>query len=134
MRRVCLTIKVSATGLEPNRLVAIAKAWPVDRLPFHVDGKGWLRPRPVGFALHACDLLSDEADWDAETWAMQPDALARLESAMSWLLDQVDGEVLVEALWDGDRATSETDISRAGFLGIVRAGELGTKTRYVIDS
>lgn len=134
MQRVCLTIKVSATNLEPDELVAIAKAWPVDRMPFHVDGKGWLRPRPVGFALHACDLLGDDADWDAETWAMEPEALPRLERSLSWLLDQVEGRVLVEALWDGDRAKSEVATSRASFLGIVRAGELGTKTRYLIDN
>jgi hypothetical protein len=114
-------------------LVAIAKAWPADRMPFGVDGKGWLRPRPVGFALRACDLLSEEADWDADTWAMKPEAVPKLTDAFTWLLDKVDGEVTVEALWDGDAATGEKRTSRAAFLDIVRDGALGTKTRYVID-
>jgi hypothetical protein len=130
---VCLTIKVSSVDLDPDRLVAIAKAWPADRMPFHVDGKGWLRRRPIGFALHACDLLNDQADWNGETWAMQPEALPKLADAFAWLLDEIDGEVTAEALWDGDRATSETTTSRAGFLDIVRAGALGTKTRYAIE-
>ena len=130
---MCLTIRVSSTGLDPDRLVAIAKAWPADRMPFDVDGKGWLRPRPVGFALHACDLLSDEADWDAETWAMRSELLPKLTDAFTWLLDEIDGVVTAEALWEGDRATSEKSTSRAAFLDIVRRGVWGSKTRYVID-
>lgn len=129
---MCLTIKVSAAALDPDQLLAIAQAWPEDRMPFHVDGKGWLRPRPVGFALHACELLSDDADWNADTWAMQADASTALTAAFAWLLDEIDGEITAEAIWEGDRATSEETTSRAAFLDLVSRSALGTKTRYTV--
>ena len=130
---MCMTIKASSADVEPDRIVAIARAWPADKTPFYVDGRGGLRPKPIGFALHGCDLLSDEADWDAETWEMKPEALPKLADSFAWLFDQIDQGLIVEALWDGGRHGETVATSAPAFLEVVRAGAIGTKTRYVIE-
>jgi hypothetical protein len=129
---MCLIITAELQGIDPERLPALAETWPKERLPFAVRSGGWLRPRPVKLALDGCDLLADDADWNAETWAMEPDSLEQLADAFAWLFDQHTGDVVVEALWLGDRPETACVLTPAEFLDIVRRGAIGTKTRYVV--
>jgi hypothetical protein len=67
----------------------------------------WAQNRPVRAKISeeggcACSLLSDDADWNAETWSMRPDVLDRLGMTLQILAMQGPPGVIVEALWVGD--------------------------------
>lgn len=129
---MCLIISAEVPGVDESGLRDITRAWPDSGLHFTVEGRGLLgrhRPR-LGF--HACDLLSDDADWNAATWAMTPDGVAHLTEAWLRLFERVPGDVVAQALWDGDRPETEQTLTQAEFLDLVRHGSLGTKTRYLI--
>ena len=73
-------------------------------------------------------LLSDEADWNAMTWDMEPTGLERLALTLEWLQEELRGEFTFEALAGEDPI--EKRVSRPELLRIVRAGQIGTRTRY----
>lgn len=101
-------------------------------LAFAVQGPGLLRRHQPRLALHACDLLSDEADWNAPTWATTDEGARRLRTSLERLFELIAGEMTVAALWDGDHAEADAPISRGDLLGTIAASGLGTKTRYIV--
>ena len=74
------------------------------------------------------DLLTDDADWDAPTWAMDPVGLERLATTLSWLYDNIPGDLTFEAVWGSIK--NELPVNRDQLLAIVRAGEIGNGTVY----
>lgn len=78
------------------------------------------------------DFLTDEADWDAVTWAMAPEGLERLATTLEWLYSELPGEFAFEAT-RGEEPIEKL-VSRDELLRIVRAGRLGTRTRYRVRS
>ena len=77
-------------------------------------------------------MLSDDADWNADTWAMRPDVVEPLAKTLEVLLQQGPRHMAVEALWAGDRSLEETRVTPAELAHIVRTTGLGTKRRYVV--
>jgi len=75
------------------------------------------------------DLLTDEADWDAETWDMDPEGLEELAVTLEWIFEQLPGDLTFQSTW-GDPIEHETRVSRSELLDVVRRGEIGTLTRY----
>lgn len=129
---MCLTIIAEIPGVDERGLKDIIRGWPDAGLAFGAEGKGLLGRHQPRLAFHACDLLSDDADWNAPTWAMTPESLVELADLWVRLFERVPGDVAAQALWDGDRAEAEQALSRAEFVDVVRQGALGTKTRYLI--
>jgi hypothetical protein len=127
-----LTISAEIPGVDEPGLKDIIRGWPDDGLAFGAEGKGVLSRHRPRLAFHACDLLSDDADWNAPTWAMTPESLVELADLWVRLFERVQRDVAAQALWDGDRAEVEQALSRAEFMEVVRQGALGTKTRYLI--
>jgi hypothetical protein len=78
------------------------------------------------------DLLTDEADWNAMTWGMDPAGLERLALTVEWLEEELPGEFTFEALAGEDPI--EKRVSRPELLRIVRAGQIGTRTRYRVPA
>jgi hypothetical protein len=80
----------------------------------------------------AQDLLTDEADWNAITWDMDPAGLERLALTLEWLQEELPGEFLFEAL--AGEEPIEKRVSRPELLRLVRAGQIGTRTRYRVPA
>ena len=78
------------------------------------------------------DLLTDEADWNAMTWDMDPAGLERLAVTVEWLYEELPREFTFEAL--AGENPIEKRVSRPELLRIVRAGQIGTRTRYRIPA
>lgn len=129
---MCLTITVEVADLSEQELGALAREVSTSDLDFSTQGPGLLRRHAPCLAVHSCELLSEDADWDAATWSMTDDGARKLSAALGRLCELTSGEVSVAALWDGGRAEMEQAISQQEFLRIAAASELGTRTRYVI--
>jgi hypothetical protein len=129
---MCLTITVEVADLSEQELGSLARAVSTGELGFASQGRGLLRRHGPRLAAHGCELLAEDADWDAATWSMTDDGKRRLSAALGRLFQQTAGNVRFAAIFDGDRAETEEAISRRDLLEIVAAGELGTKTQYVI--
>jgi hypothetical protein len=80
----------------------------------------------------AHELLTDEADWNAMTWDMDPAGLERLAVTLEWLHEELPGEFTFQALAGEDPI--EKRVSRPELLRIVRVGQIGTRTRYRIPA
>jgi hypothetical protein len=78
------------------------------------------------------DLLTDEADWNAITWDMDPAGLERLAVTLEWLYEELPGEFTFQALWGEEPI--EKRVARPELLRIVRAGQIGTRSRYRIPA
>jgi hypothetical protein len=76
--------------------------------------------------------LSDDADWNAETWSMRPDVLDRLARTLEALAAYGPRELIVEALWMTDAATSTVRVTPRELADLARSSKLGTRTRYVV--
>jgi hypothetical protein len=131
---VCLTVRVEPTALSGDALRRIAAEQVGSPIHFGYEGAGGILHRhPARLTLHACDLLTDGADWNAATWAMTPGAAAELADAFAFVLDRSPSGITAEARWDGDTPDTTTPLSRESFLELVRTGQLGTKDRYIVE-
>jgi hypothetical protein len=97
------------------------------------EGRSRLAGHDARLTLHACDLLADDADWDARTWLMAPGAAQELAESIDALLVGLGVDAVVEAVWEGETPTEEQSIARTRFVDLVRRGSLGTHTRYRIS-
>jgi hypothetical protein len=82
----------------------------------------------------ACDLLTDNADWDAETWDIIPSYLPHISSVISNLYQHLSEGFLFEALWAGDSPTVRKEVSIAEMVQIIQNNKIETKTTYQVTS
>jgi hypothetical protein len=100
---------------------------------FTVAANGPVFGRPWHLAIPRVHrLLTNDADRDAMTWDMDPAGLERLALTLEWLYDELPGEFTFEALWGEEPI--EKLVSRPELLRIVRAGQIGTRTRYRVPA
>jgi hypothetical protein len=100
---------------------------------FTVGAEGPLLSRPWRLSISRVhDLLTDEADWNAITWDMDPAGLERLAVTLEWLYEELPGEFTFQALWGEEPI--EKRVARPELLRIVRAGQIGTRSRYRIPA
>jgi hypothetical protein len=76
--------------------------------------------------------LTDDADWNAETWSMRPDVLDRLASTLEILAVRGPDGLVVEALWVGDEPRNTVCVTPRELAEVARLGKLGTRTRYAV--
>ena len=130
---MCLTIRVEASHIEKEGLRQVLRSTHA-LVDWTVEGAGWLRRHSPRLALHLCDYLAEDADWDAATWSMRPEMAERLAGSLASLLPHLPGRVTVSALWEGEAATTTERITPGDLIEAARLGRLGTKTEYVISS
>jgi len=138
---VCLTVWIEVDATDRDSLTEAAAS--ASRFGLRVDVEHpsrwpWAQRRPVRATITedggcACGLLGDDADWDAETWAMRPEVIEPLARAFEALLQHGTARAAVEALWAGDRPQKEVRITSRELAAVVRSKGLGTKARYVIE-
>jgi hypothetical protein len=121
---MCLTITIRASGVDAETRRQLKVQFPelVDR-----------RTGKDSVYLHACVLLSEEADWNLPTWTLTPAGRKTLSVAINAIFADAAGPIEFEALWGGDQADTERTVSRSDLLSLVDADGLGTKTRYRVE-
>ncbi len=82
----------------------------------------------------ACSLLSDSADWDADTWSMRPEVCDRLAATLTVLATRGPRDLFVEALWAGDTARETVAVTPRELAEIAKSGKLRTHTRYAVKA
>ena len=82
------------------------------------------------YELH--DLLTDDADWNAEYWDFQRPGLEQFTEKLSKLYAVSNGGFTFQAIWSGDKPSSIEYLSIGEFLETVRSNKIGTKTKYVV--
>ena len=128
-----LEMRVFVRGLDRKRALRIAAATQIEgAVPMYGPSLlfGGRVPQLHSFAVH--DLLADSADWNSETWDMDPERLPELARTLEILFAQIPEELAVEVAWIGVEATDESAVSRGEMLDIARHGKIGTRTRYRI--
>jgi hypothetical protein len=78
------------------------------------------------------NLLTDDADWNADTWDMELRGLEELATTLEWLFDQLGGEMTFQSTWSGDPIEHHVRVSRAELLDVVRRSKIETRTRYFV--
>lgn len=93
--------------------------------------------RPPRLTLDACDLLTEDADWDAATWDMSAEGRAALHDALRLVFEHVSGPLSVTALWwEGTRAPRVPmgPLSRGELLSRVAANAISTREGYSVSA
>lgn len=82
----------------------------------------------------ACSMLTDDADWNAPAWDIQPTLLPHLANSLAFISERASQGFIFEALWAGDRPEKNLEVSPDELLSIVQENRVGTKTRYIVRS
>jgi len=98
----------------------------------------WARETPARAVISeeggcACSLLSDEADWNADAWAMRPEVLEQLARTLQILVEEGPPNLSVEALWVGEAPREIVQVTAAKLVTLARSSGLGTRTRYELS-
>lgn len=139
---MCFMVTVTAPASEREKFEMVSRQPSVDTLRIEVEHLSrwpWARERPVRAVISedgccACSLLSDDADWNADVWALRDDVLDRFSTTLQRLAAAVSGGVTVEALWIGDNVKETRSVSAADLVDLARTNRLGTRTRYDVVS
>ena len=89
--------------------------------------------RAPRLTVDACDLLTEDADWDAATWDMSTEGRAALHDALRLVFDEVSGPVALTALWwEGTHAprVPMQPVARQEFLALVNANAISARSGY----
>lgn len=129
---MCLIVTVDLGDAEAGAAHHLVAMLSGDIAPFSMTDEPGVDTHGIRISAHGCDLLSEDADWDAPTWSMTPDAIAELERVWQVVFASTDGDIVLTAIWSDDDPTAEVALSRASFIQLTRASLIGTHTRYRI--
>jgi len=73
--------------------------------------------------------MSDDADWNHDTWSLRPDVLSGLATALQRLAEETDGFTF-QALWVNDIPLTQGDVSLFELLDDVRENHVKNKHVY----
>lgn len=120
---MCMIIEITGNGMtasEARRIAALSTLLGSDDDP------------PV-LSIHGCDLLSEDADWDADTWDMSAEGKAVLRDALTLVMTEVPGPLDLAALWyegpDAPNVPVEA-VNRDELLELVASGCISTHSGY----
>ena len=95
-------------------------------------------PRPVPGSLHvsvdggcSCSLMSDNADWSAPIWALDPRVLEGLARALRMLNDEVGGFTF-QASWINDEPETRSHVQLRELLKDVLNNQVKNKHLYLV--
>ena len=89
-------------------------------------------PAPRLWVPREQDLLSDEATWDAPSWAMDPVARERFADAIETLGEELHQGFSLRAYWVGSRILEERRVGVNQLVDLTRTSRLNEFTRYVV--
>jgi hypothetical protein len=137
---MCLLLVIEASAsarLELEEAARSVSAVGVRLEVEHPPRWAWAKPDRVRATVSesggcACSLLADDADWEAEHWSIRPEILPSLAANLEAVAARCVEDFVVEALWSGESAARAEQVSVPELLARVRAGRLGTSTRYIV--
>lgn len=95
---------------------------------------------PVPGSLHvsvdggcSCSLMSEDADWNAPVWSLDPAVLEGLAQALRLLNDE-SGGFSFQALWIGDEPETRTRVPLRVLLADVANNRIRNKHVYIVGS
>lgn len=124
-------------GRTVERVCQERDAWPVHYAPRRRRRWAIFGPREVGPALWMPEqldkghhLLSDEAEWDAPAWAMEPELLPRFAEAIRILGEELPQGFTLRATWVGSEIREERELDADDLADLALASSLNEFTRY----
>jgi hypothetical protein len=115
--------------------------WPVTFVPRHRRRLALFGSREVGPMLLMSDrgsdgelLLSDDADWDAQAWAMEPALLPSVAETVRILGEELPQGFILRATWTGSPVREEIVLTAEELTQLVLASQLNEFTRYRVVS
>jgi len=97
----------------------------------------WAREKPVVIYVSAggcaCSLLSDDADWGDEYWALEPKAADQLGIGLVAFAQHGPDRITFQALWLGERADREVEVDAPALATLIRDKGPRVKVRYILD-
>lgn len=135
---MCLVLSVAAPASEREELEDAARKAAAAGLRVEMEHPSrwpWARQSPARAVVSekggcACSLLGDEADWNADAWAMRPEILEQLAQTLQILADEGPPNLSVEALWVGEAPSETARVTPSELAELARSSRLGTRTRY----
>jgi hypothetical protein len=137
---MCLVLAVEAPATARAALEATARTLPTTALRIDVeplsrrhlrrDTTSTVRATISEAGGCACSLLADDAGWNAPYWSMRPEVLEPLVRTLEAIGEAVPEGFAVAALWVGEAANQEQTVVLEGLTALMRAGRLGTRSRY----
>jgi len=79
----------------------------------------------------SCSLMSDNADWNAPTWDLDPKVLDGLARALRLLAEEAGGFEL-QALWIGDEPQTRSHSSLSKVVSDLQQNRLRNRHVYVV--
>ena len=138
---MCLILAVTAPAGEREELEDAARKAAVGGLRVEMEHPPrwpWARQTPARAVISeeggcACSLLSDQADWNADTWAMRPEMLEQVARTLQILVEEGPPNLSVQALWVGETPGETVRVTTATLVTLARSSGLGTRTRYELS-
>jgi len=135
---MCLILTVAAPASERQELEDAARKAAAAGLRVEMEHPPrwpWARQAPARAVISeeggcACSVLSDDADWNADAWAMRPEILERLARTLQILGDEGPPTLSLEALWVGEAPIETARVTPSELAELARSSRLGTRTRY----
>jgi hypothetical protein len=137
---MCLMLVATTEAPEREKLAGAARKASATALRVEMEHPPrwpWARETPARATISeeggcACSLLSDDADWNADDWAMRPEILEQLARTLQILTDEGPPNLFVEALSLGEAPSEMARVTRSELVELARSSRLGTRTRYEI--
>lgn len=82
------------------------------------------------YELH--DMLTDDADWNAEYWDFRRPDLEKFAEKIAKLYAVSNGGFTFQAIWSGDKHSKTEYLSLNEFLETIKTNRIGTRTKYVV--
>ena len=138
---MCLILAVTAPAGKREELEDASRKAAVGGLRVEMEHPPrwpWARQTPARAVISeeggcACSLLSDQADWNADTWAMRPEILEQLARTLQILVEEGPPNLSVQALWVGETPGETVRVTTATLVTLARSSGLGTRTRYELS-
>ena len=81
----------------------------------------------------SCSLMSQNADWNAPVWILEPSALEGLAAAVELLAKEADG-LAFQAYWLGDEPGTRSRVSLRELVADVRGNRVKNKHVYLVGA
>ena len=77
------------------------------------------------------DLLTDDADWDAEYWDFYPEQLLRYSTTLNEIIKASSKGITFQALWAGEKANEVIELTDKELLNLVTSNKIKTTAKYI---
>jgi len=79
------------------------------------------------------DLLTDDADWDAEYWDFYPEQLLQYTKMLNEIIKASSKGITFQALWAGENATEVIELTDKELLNLVNSNKIKTSAKYIAN-